>query len=210
MFTINQKHLKAVSYFQAHNDIRIYLNGVLAEFSPCETRLIATNGHVLAAYRTAAENTETGSIIIPAETIKTMLQWKHRNLANIRIDNRGDEFRAELGENVAVFKPIDGEFPNYRQVLPKNTVTGEACQINPNLLALFARAGEAMGTKSSRVMVGYNGDRHGGGPCLVEVNGNPDFIGVVMPMRCEGADIPKSSPSWVTAKLPQISVEQAA
>ena len=52
--TIDRNALKAVSRFAAIKDIRYYLQGVLIESTPLQTRLAATDGHTLAVHRADA------------------------------------------------------------------------------------------------------------------------------------------------------------
>lgn len=78
---------------------------------------------------------------------------------------------------------IDGTFPDWRRVMPEpkaapregsfKTGVKYSVALNPELLALFAGAGDARG-----VAFDWNGD----GPILV-ANVDPRFIGVIMPIR---------------------------
>jgi len=44
---ISRNKLKAAAYFSARDDIRYYLNGILIESTPMQTRIVATDGHAL-------------------------------------------------------------------------------------------------------------------------------------------------------------------
>jgi DNA polymerase-3 subunit beta len=182
MFQIDRKALKAVSLFQAVKDIRYYLNGVCIQASPTETRLIATDGHTLAAHRLACEN-EGGylpELIIPSDTVKQVLAWKSINKAcadmPMTLTINGNECRITWqGDKVAVFKAIDGKFPDYARVIPSE-ISGEPAQYQSDYLARCQRAREVMGVPYF-CAIGYNGN----GPALVDVATN--FVAVVMPVR---------------------------
>lgn len=214
--TIDRKALKAVSYMMAKKDVRYYLNGVYVEYSPLETRLIATNGHMLAVHRSDAENEGSGSFIIPDSTVASMLRWKGVSKHNatpitITVDN-GAHTASFHGESI-VFTPIDGKFPDWRRVIPTGPFNGIASQLNARYVYAMHRAGDALyddPKRLSRVSITHNGAvpdekdasgevlRKGHGPtaALVSVNGDPDFIGVIMPMVGEPLNAP---PEWFKA-----------
>ena len=84
--TIDRNALKAVSRFAAVKDIRYYLQGVLIESNPLQTRLCATDGHTLAVHRADAKGDNEGSWtgILPLDTVNTLLKMKVvlKNLKN--------------------------------------------------------------------------------------------------------------------------------
>lgn len=192
--TIHRDALKAVSYLSANKDWRDYLNGVYVEYSPTETRLIACNGHALGIHRSAVENEGSGSFLIPVEAVKTMLGWKVSNhVASTPITSTCTDgrYHAELIVHGCSFQPIDTQFPDYRRIIP-DKCSGEVAQFNPDYIAAFAKAACALGSESGYATIAHNGN----GAALVNI-GQPDFIGVLMPLRHNSYSVIDTAPEWV-------------
>jgi DNA polymerase-3 subunit beta len=203
--TIDRKALKAVSYMMANKDIRYYLNGVYVEYSPLETRLVATKEHMMAVHRSDAkgDNDGSGSFIIPADTVAVMARWKgisKRDLMFIRIEHVSDRmYRAQLHAQSLAFEAIDGAFPIYRKVIPAGEVSGVTARLDARYVYAMHRAGEALyddPKKTPWVTVMQNGES----PALICVNGNPDFVGVISPMRA--GEVSTTAPAWAHEALP--------
>ena len=83
VFSVPQKTLKEllnqVSFSMAVHDIRYYLNGVLVESNPLETRLCATDGHTLAVHRADAKGDNEGAWtgILPLDAVSTLLKIRN-------------------------------------------------------------------------------------------------------------------------------------
>jgi hypothetical protein len=212
MFTMQQNHLKAISNFKANKDTLRCLNGVFVEYCMTETRLCATDGHVLGLLRSTANNhADNGvqSIIIPDDAIAVMLKWKSKTEIIITVETEGAKYRATMGDNAVNFEAVDDTFPNYRRVIP-DTVSGLPCQFDPDLLVKFKRASEALFNKPKTnstgafITIGHNNnfEKDYGQACVVEIQGAEYFTGVIMPIAVKRADVPKSGPDWARAQLP--------
>lgn len=120
-----QSHLRwlieRTSFAMASQDVRYYLNGLLLELEPHCLRAVATDGHRLALAEVAVEIplTETKQVIVPRKGIQELLRL---------LSDEDDLLRLELGDNHirttwpdACFttKLIDGRFPSYQRVIPK-------------------------------------------------------------------------------------------
>lgn len=206
MIYIQRNAFKAVSLFQAVKDVRYYLNGVCVKASPTETRLIATDGHTLAVHRQQfANDGYLPELIIPSDTVKTVLSWKaaHKSLNDLPMELtfNGDECRITwCGDKVAVFKRIDGKFPDYTRVIPES-LTGETAQFNPDYISRCQRARECFGN-AYFVEIGHNGT----GPALINVD--ESMAVVVMPIRGSAPDA--SGFQWARTDLPTQAPEASA
>jgi DNA polymerase-3 subunit beta len=183
MITINKSALKAVSRFAAKSDIRYYLVGVYVEANETETRLIATDGHAMLVHRMFAENTHAWAGIIPLDTVTAIL--KHKTASKkvdfpIELSECGDtEGRIDYAGQAFIFKPVDGKFPDYRRVIPKD-ITGEAACYQPEYLQRVYDAAVDLGAvdhKIGRFGMGYNGNSSAVCPI------NDDCLAIVMPLR---------------------------
>jgi DNA polymerase-3 subunit beta len=125
--------LKSVSYGQSTDENRYILNGVYFNFADEKLTLVATDGRRLALTALDTEITEdnAGSLILPAKTVselerltgkgeKVKIAFSDRQAAfEIGIDDAGDT--GLVDHLYLVSKIVEGNYPNYRQVIPKET-----------------------------------------------------------------------------------------
>jgi DNA polymerase-3 subunit beta len=125
--------LKSVSYGQSNDENRYILNGVYFNFADEKLTLVATDGRRLAltALDTEISEDNAGSLILPAKTVaelerlmgkgeKVKIAFNDRQAAfEIGIDDAGDT--GLVDHLYLVSKIVEGNYPNYRQVIPKET-----------------------------------------------------------------------------------------
>jgi DNA polymerase-3 subunit beta len=128
-FSVPQKVLKGlinqVHFAMAVHDIRYYLNGILFVAEGRNLTLVATDGHRLAlAQATLDTDIPKQEVILPRKTVLELQRL-------LRDDREGDEGRIEMrfAGNQARFdfsgmefvtKLVEGKFPDYNRVIPKN------------------------------------------------------------------------------------------
>ncbi len=111
--------LKKVSYAISTDEMRFVLNGIYSSFADGQLTLVATDGRRLAMTETEVETPEgsEASVIIPTKCIQQLLSLlKNEGDVTIRIGTKQIAF--ELNRNLIVSKLIEGNYPNYRQVIP--------------------------------------------------------------------------------------------
>lgn len=125
--------LKSVSYGQSTDENRYILNGVYFNFADEKLTLVATDGRRLALTASETEISEdnAGSLILPAKTVselerlmgkgeKVKIAFNDRQAAfEIGIDDASDT--GLVDHLYLVSKIVEGNYPNYRQVIPKET-----------------------------------------------------------------------------------------
>lgn len=125
--------LKSVSYGQSTDENRYILNGVYFNFGEDKLTLVATDGRRLAltAFETDIAGENGGSLILPAKTVaelerllgkgeKLKIAFNDRQVAfEIAIEDEGESGLAD--QLYLVSKIVEGNYPNYRQVIPKET-----------------------------------------------------------------------------------------
>ena len=207
-FVIHRNALKAVSRFMAVKDVRYYLNGILIESNDMQTRMVATDGHTLIVHRSDAKDENEGSWqgIMPDTFVKTLLGWKPEGKWQkdqpILCVIRDGEIRAQWGANIAVCKPIDGKFPDYRRVIPE-TCSGMASFYDPDYLARVKRASEDLGSNKGFFELKMNGktapnESEGAGVAVINAN----CFAIIMPMRQDVADL--CATNWARDSLPEL------
>jgi len=201
--TIDRNALKAVSRFAAVKDIRYYLQGVLIESTPLQTRLCATDGHSLAVHRAAAKGDNEGSWtgILPLGAVNTLLKMKpsHKTLKDapitVTVSDEG-EIRCDwLGQSI-ITRAVDGRFPDYRRVIPE-ALDGLPCWINPDYLARIVEAAKDIGIGAGFTF-GF-----GGNSCSLAYIGQ-DMLAVVMPMR-QDLTTDALGAAWARNALPEVT-----
>lgn len=135
-FTLEQAELtsmlKSVSYAQSSDETRYILNGVYFNFRDGKLSLVATDGRRLALIskelEVPAEN--AGSIILPAKTVSELTRMldKGEKLKIAFNDRRAsfqintDKDSSGLVDSIYLYsKVVEGNYPNYQQVIPKET-----------------------------------------------------------------------------------------
>lgn len=141
---LKTKYLAAALECAAKNDIRYYLNGVCVDFvNSTELVYCATEGNILFAAKDVLKEPcgiLTGfQLIIPTEVIKTALK-DFKKAAAIELVHLHAAFAQgtwRLGNTI--FQAIDGKFPDYNRVIPKEVSGYKACY-DPELLVKVYKA----------------------------------------------------------------------
>lgn len=125
--------LKSVSYGQSTDENRYILNGVYFNFADEKLTLVATDGRRLALTALETDITEdnAGSLILPAKTVAELERLLGKGeKVKIAFNDRQVAFEVAIGEEgdtglvdqlYLVSKIVEGNYPNYRQVIPKET-----------------------------------------------------------------------------------------
>ncbi|TPG55596.1 DNA polymerase III subunit beta [Ewingella americana] len=143
-FTLPQATLKrlieATQFSMAHQDVRYYLNGMLFETEGEELRTVATDGHRLAVCSMPiGQALPSHSVIVPRKGVMELVRLLDGGEALLRLQIGSNNIRAHVGEFIFTSKLVDGRFPDYRRVLPKNP--DKTLQAGCDLLKqAFARA----------------------------------------------------------------------
>ena len=125
--------LKSVSYAQSTDENRYILNGVYFNFTDEKLTMVATDGRRLGltALDLNISEENAGSLILPAKTVgelerligkgeKVKIAFNDRQAAfEVDIDESGDT--GLVDHLYLVSKIVEGNYPNYRQVIPKET-----------------------------------------------------------------------------------------
>ena len=128
-FSVPQKTLKSllgqVSFAMAVHDIRYYLNGILFVAEGNSLSLVATDGHRL-AYASATLDVEVPrqEVILPRKTVielqRLLSDAGGENQPHIEMQFAGNQARLSFGGMEFVTKLVEGKFPDYNRVIPRN------------------------------------------------------------------------------------------
>ena len=124
-FSVPQKTLKAllhqVSFAMAVHDIRYYLNGILFVAEGKQLSLVATDGHRL-AFTTATLDVEVPKqeVILPRKTVLEMQRLLSDADGAIEMRFASNQAKFVFEGMEFVTKLVEGKFPDYNRVIPKN------------------------------------------------------------------------------------------
>jgi len=107
----------------SRDETRPVLTGILMSASDQELRMVATDSYRLSVKQTALESPLQGSLEanVPARALSELVRIAQQTDAEeLAISVGQNQVVVELGETVLSSRLIDGQFPNYRQLLPES------------------------------------------------------------------------------------------
>jgi len=186
--------------FAAAKDMGRYaFNGIMLELDPAEITLVATDGRrlSLAAMKCATGVGERRSAILPVKALQLLQRAAaERGGETLGLDLREGQVTFLVGGTEIITQLLEGEFPDFRAVLPKEKDVPRSVEIGREDLAnAIARAAvtageqgravelrfdkgtlrvssrhEGVGESRSELGVNYEGD-------AVGIRFNPEFLG---------------------------------
>ena len=137
-----QRLLDQTAFSMAQQDVRYFLNGMLLEVTAAHVRTVATDGHRLAmctlnrGVRGAAERRQA---ILPRKGVLELARLLSEGGDEVSLSLARNHLRATHAGFALTTKLVDGRFPDYEKVIPKessNLVTAD----RETLRQSFARA----------------------------------------------------------------------
>lgn len=108
-------------YATAEEELRPVMNGIYFDIQPESTTLVASDAHKLVCYTfTGIKAPQPMNFILhkkPANILRGLLAKSEEDVT-VRFGSRNAQF--SFGENILVCRLIEGNYPAYRSVLPKN------------------------------------------------------------------------------------------
>src|ERR671922_1983584 len=124
--TMRQKDLRdglrKTAYAISTDETRYVLNGVLFSFKENKLTLVATDGRRLAMVDIELEfpRSQEADIIVPTKAV-TELQRLLTDNGEVKVSMGSGQIAFDLNKTLLVSKLIEGNYPNYRQVIPAET-----------------------------------------------------------------------------------------
>lgn len=124
-FSVPQKTLKnllgQVSFAMAVHDIRYYLNGILFVAEGKQLSLVATDGHRLAFASAQLEmDVPKQEVILPRKTVLELQRLLSDKEGAIEMQFAANQARFTFDGMEFVTKLVEGKFPDYNRVIPRN------------------------------------------------------------------------------------------
>ncbi len=184
-FSILRKQLKAMSRIAATKDIRYYLNGLHVVQDNRGTYIEATNGHMLG--RLLIDETPIAnpcSVILPLDSVKTLSATGKKGNESLCFTVDGVKITVINPDSSSmVFQAVEGKFPDCDRVVPTVTSDGgmQTSTYNPEYIQAFYDCAKDLGSSCKGVTVQIK--QRGNDSGIVNIDSEPLFVGIIMPMR---------------------------
>lgn len=114
--------LKMTSFAISSDEARYVLNGIFFVIKPSHIKLVATDGRRLAMIEEKMQLPKTleRKLIVPAKAVLELARMLNEE-GEVKILFGDNQVLFDLGPTKIVSRLIEGEFPNYEQVIPKES-----------------------------------------------------------------------------------------
>ena len=114
--------IERTAFAMAQQDVRYYLNGLMLEPVSGTLRAVATDGHRLAMCELQADVGEgvDQQVIVPRKGIQELQRLLEQKDVVVQVEIGSNHIRITTDELRFTSKLIDGRFPDYQRVMPKN------------------------------------------------------------------------------------------
>jgi DNA polymerase-3 subunit beta len=132
--------LDKTAFAMAQQDVRYYLNGLLIEWSGSGVTAVGTDGHRLAKFHRAMnlDVGETVQVIVPSKTVQELRRQLAAADDEVTVSVGTRNIRFSVGAMVMTSKLVDGRYPEYERVIPRDL--GKVAKVsNESLRRALAR-----------------------------------------------------------------------
>lgn len=197
--------LKKTSYAISNDETRYVLNGIFTSFKENKITFVATDGRRLAMVEHPLEFPEEQEcdIIIPTKTVNE-LQRLLNSEGEVFVRVSSSQISFEANDTLLVSKLIEGNYPNYRQVIP--STTSERISVGRDaFLQTVRRVSLLSSDKSNSVKLSFNDND-------IEVAANAQDVGEAkenIPVSYNGKSFAIAfNPDFLMAPLKNLPDEQ--
>ncbi|PHS20574.1 MAG: DNA polymerase III subunit beta [Kangiella sp.] len=137
-----KRTIDKTQFAMAQQDVRYYLNGMLIELDQDKLLTVATDGHRLALSRltlNAKVCDDLVQVIIPRKGVLEAGKLLSSIDEEATVSLNSNHIRITIGQFVFTSKLVDGRFPDYGKVLPKNAERILLCE-KESIKEAFSRA----------------------------------------------------------------------
>ena len=207
--TMRQKDLhdglRKTAYAISTDETRYVLNGVLFSFKENKLTLVATDGRRLAMLDIELEfpRSHEAEIIVPTKAV-TELQRLLKDDGEVKISVGSGQIAFDLNNTLLVSKLIEGNYPNYKQVIPseaKERVTLE----RETFLNSLRRVSLLASDKSNSIKLNFSKNN-------IEITANTPEVGEAresLPVAYKGRDFSIAfNPEFLMAPLRNLTEDE--
>ncbi len=128
-----------VAFAASSNAVRPVLTGVLFRFKKDELRMVATDSYRLSekVLKLGATVKEESDCIVPARTVTELGKILSSAKGNVEVNVSNNQVLFKIGDTTLTSRLIEGHFPDYEKILPKEYKT--KTEIDANELGLAVK-----------------------------------------------------------------------
>jgi len=156
---LSQTELKRLidltQFAMAQQDVRYYLNGLLLEIGSGYLRAVATDGHRLAAAQLELETgvgDEPRQIIVPRKGVLEMQRLLANGESQVSLMIGANALRLMVAGTRLTSKLIDGRFPDYDRVIPRQEVCDKQLVLDRDQLSSCMTAASVLSNDKYRAV----------------------------------------------------------
>jgi DNA polymerase-3 subunit beta len=190
--------LRKTAYAISTDETRYVLNGVLFSFKDSRLTMVATDGRRLALVDLEVEfpQSDEVEIIVPTKCINELTRLVSEN-GDLKMMVGQNQIAFDVGSTRLVSKLVEGNYPNYRQVIPTE-ISERVTLERVNFLAAVHRVSLLASEKSNSVKLILNKNN-------LEIAANTPDVGEAresIPVVYKGKDITIAfNPEYLMAPL---------
>ena len=112
--------INSTLFASGNDDLRPVMSGVFFQFSTESLTFVATDAHKLVKYtRSDVTATDTSEFIIPKKPLQLLKGILQGSISEISIEYNDTNAQFRFGDSALTCRLIDGKYPNYEAVIPK-------------------------------------------------------------------------------------------
>ena len=112
--------INSTLFASGNDDLRPVMSGVFFQFSTESLTFVATDAHKLVKYtRSDVTATDTSEFIMPKKPLQLLKGILQGSISEISIEYNDTNAQFRFGESALTCRLIDGKYPNYEAVIPK-------------------------------------------------------------------------------------------
>lgn len=115
--------LDRTGFAMAQQDVRYFLNGMLIELDEGQIRTVATDGHRLATSHAALDGARIDGrrqVIVPRKGVLELQRLLNELEGEVEMSLGANHLSLESADYALTTKLIDGRFPDYQRVIPRD------------------------------------------------------------------------------------------
>src|SRR5881394_4550578 len=150
-----QQLISHTSFAVSSEESRPILNGVLWELRPDRMRMVATNGHRLAKMDVPATGGSTADLIVPPKALE-QIRRLYAGDAEIELAKSDNHIGFRAGGTLVFSRLIEGPYPNYEQVIPREN-DKQATVDKMAMAAALRRMSVVASDQTHRIRLAFSG-----------------------------------------------------
>ncbi|MDA9144291.1 DNA polymerase III subunit beta [Flavobacteriaceae bacterium] len=112
--------INSTLFASGNDDLRPVMSGVFFQFSTESLTFVATDAHKLVKYtRSDVTATDTSEFIMPKKPLHLLKGILQGSISEISIEYNDTNAQFRFGDSALTCRLIDGKYPNYEAVIPK-------------------------------------------------------------------------------------------